>query len=163
MRLEDLAYIITAHSLNPVKSTKAARKWDKTTPYHNHPIWCATMIAHETSLEPRTREIGTIALLYHDIGEDTTIPIPGHLPNSIRTAIHHMTFVSSAEEMQLIWTKSQEIRLFKLYDKVSNWMDGVWMDDKKREKYRTYIHNLTSDVKGNYGSINITKIAEALT
>jgi len=46
-----------------------------------------------------------------------------------------MTFEGGSEqEIVEIWDKPTEIRLYKLYDKVSNLLDGAWMKDEKRKK-----------------------------
>ncbi len=64
--------------------------------------------------------------------------------------------------MELIWAKSPEVRLLKLYDKTSNLMEGIWMNREKRERYAAYSLNLCDDVEKNYGELNITKIARAI-
>ena len=61
-----------------------------------------------------------------------------------------------------VLNKSPEIRLLKLYDKTSNLMDGIWMDEEKRERYVEYTSRLCQDVEQNYGELNITRIARAI-
>lgn len=128
-----------------------------------HPIWCATMIATETTLDMRTRENGGLTLLCHDILEETTQLLPNWLSSRVRNLIGEMTFRGgSAQEMQEFWNKSQEIRLYKLYDKVSNLLNGSWMDDEKRKTYSNYTKRLCQDVDQNHGTLNITKIAKTV-
>lgn len=157
---KDLNYIIEAHRKSEPK--KATRYWDKKTPYHIHPIWCAVTLLHETSLPEELRQDGSQALLYHDILEDTSSPLPDWLSERVQSLVRDLTFESSQQEMEEVWSKSLEIRLLKLYDKTSNLMDGIWMDKGKKEKYVEYISRLCDDVEKNYGRLNITKIARAV-
>ena len=160
---KDIAYIMDAHQNCAKKPSKAVRKWDGKTPYFIHPLWCATTIATETSLEESVRNDGMQALLYHDVLEDTTKGLPEYLSDRVKGIVKDMTFEGGSEqEMKEVWNKSKEIRLFKLYDKVSNLFDGSWMDQEKRAKYMDYTKKLCEDVKKNYGKLNITEIADKL-
>jgi (p)ppGpp synthase/HD superfamily hydrolase len=159
----DIEYIIEAHEHNAKKPSKAVRKWDGKTPYYIHPLWCATTIASETTIDETTRNEGILALLYHDVLEDTTKGLPEGMDNNIGHLIKEMTFEGGSEqEMREIWNKPRQIRLYKLYDKVSNLLDSCWMDTEKRAKYIAYTKRLCEDVNENYGELNITKIAEAI-
>ena len=163
MDARDLYYIIEAHTFWYVNPNKAFRKWDGKTPYYVHPLWCATMIATETALDERTREEGILALLYHDVLEDTRQPLPGWLSDRVKGLIEGMTFKNgSSQEMQEIWSRPREVRLYKLYDKASNLLDGVWMDEQKRKKYQDYTRNLLEDAEQNYGALNITRIVRGI-
>ncbi len=163
MKEEDLSYIRKAHQEHPKKANKAYRKWDGKTPYYTHPLWCATTILTETSLDETTRNEGAQVLLYHDLLEDTTFDLPSTLEERVRELIKEMTFAGgSVEEMQKIWERPAVIRLYKLYDKVSNLLDGSWMPEQKRQRYETYTQALCKDVERNYGTLNITKIARGI-
>ena len=121
------------------------------------------MIATETALDERTREEGILALLYHDVLEDTRQPLPGWLSDRVKGLIEGMTFKNgSSQEMQEIWSRPREVRLYKLYDKASNLLDGVWMDEQKRKKYQDYTRNLLEDAEQNYGALNITRIVRGI-
>ncbi|MBU1643927.1 MAG: hypothetical protein KKA62_04410 [Nanoarchaeota archaeon] len=163
MQQRDLDYVIEAHRDRSVKPSKAFRKWDGKTSYHIHPIWCATMITTETSLPEEIREDGVQVLLYHDVLEDTHRNLPDWLSYRVKTLIGEMTFQGgSSQEMQEIWEKSPEVRLYKLYDKVSNLLDNSWMNYEKRRTYSDYTKRLCQDVEQNYGELNITKIARGV-
>jgi len=162
MNLQDIAYAADAHSSYAKKPSKATRKWDGKTPYAVHPIWCASTIATETMLEERVRNEGIQALLYHDVIEDTTRPIPEHLCERVRQHILDMTFENSDVEMEQIWSKPIEIKLYKLYDKVSNLLDGSWMSSEKRTRYENYTKKLCDEVESHYGELNITRIARSI-
>lgn len=58
--------------------------------------------------------------------------------------------------------KDPRIRLFKLYDKVSNLLDASWMSPELHRKYTGYTQKLLADVEKNYGHLNIVKIAHAI-
>ena len=73
-----------------------------------------------------------------------------------------MTFDSFDEGTELIWERSPEVRLLKLYDMVSNWLDGAWMFSERRTIHRAHIAKLAEDVKQNFGYLNIVQIACAL-
>ena len=107
----------------------SGEKWDGLTPYSVHPIWCATMILHETALAEDIRVDGSQALLFHDVLEDTLAELPNYLSERVKNLVQDMTFESSDVEMLKVWDKPIEVKLFKLYDKVSNLMDARWMPD----------------------------------
>ena len=158
----DMGAIIEAHGSNARSPSKAHRKWDCQTPYAIHPLWCATTIATETHLDTQTRLDGFTVLLYHDMLEDTTASLPLHFPNDLRPKIEMMTYESSDVEMEEVWNRPPEIRLYKLYDKVSNLLDGSWMGEERRQRYCDYTRRLRDDVFANYGELNITRIADAV-
>lgn len=167
--LNDLNYVIRAHHTSARQPHKAYRKWDGVTPYSIHPIWCAMMILSEPSLADGMRRNGALALLYHDIAEDTYAPLPSWLSPEVKRMVEGMTFFGgSKEEMEKVWERPQAIRLLKLYDKVHNLLDGrnTWMpkkeDPKYRQKYEGHTLRLCADVERNYGRLNITKLARKI-
>ena len=119
-------------------------------------------ILHETSLPEELRRDGFQALLYHDVLEDSQLKLPDWLSERIQTLVGDMTFESSQQEMIELWSKPEDVRLLKLYDKTSNFMDGVWMDKEKRKRYAENILKLCDDVEKGYGELNITRIARAI-
>lgn len=164
MESRDFEWVIKAHTQYPRKPKMATRKWDGKTPYHIHPSWCATTLLTETSLPEDLRQDGALALLYHDVLEDTNLGLPPWLSARVHSLILDMTFYGgSQEEMEKIWGKSSEVKLLKLYDKVSNLMDGAWMSAEKREEYVKYTLRLCKDVEDHFGAgLTITKIAKAI-
>lgn len=157
-----IGYSFRAHAEQPTKPSKAVRKWDGKTPYGIHPTWCAMTLLTETTLPEELRATGAQALLLHDILEDTTAGLPEGISAEVAKLVEGMTFASSDEEMELIWTRSQEIKLLKLYDKVSNLLDASWMSEEKRERYAAYLVRLCDDVEPRYGQLNIIRIARAI-
>lgn len=163
MNIKDVEYVIDAHTNHSIKPSKSFRKWDQKTPYHIHPIWCASMLSTETQLDETTRVEGVQALLYHDILEDTTKQIPEWISKKVKKLIEDMTFEGgSGQEIVEIWYKPKEIRLYKLYDKVSNLLDGVWMNEVKKNQYQKYVEKLCEDVEKIFGELNITRIAKVV-
>jgi len=157
---EYISYIMDAHNNHPRKPSKAFRKHDGKTPYWVHPLWCATAIMAETSLPEELRNDGALALLFHDVLEDTTVALPKDLPQQVVDCVHDMTFAGGfTEERQDIWSRSPEVRLFKLYDKVNNLMDSSWMSEGKKQTYKEFSLRLAVDVEKNFGRLNIVHIA----
>ena len=129
-----------------------------------HPIWCANTLLTETSLPESIRFEGAVALLYHDILEDTTSDLKSNLSPKIMSWIKDMTFPGGFDQEQLeLFAKPKEVRLLKLYDKTSNLLDGIWMPTPLKETYTAFTKKLTADVKQNFGELNIVKIATAIT
>ena len=160
--IKDIEYIIEAHSFHTTSSEKKSRKWDANTPYSIHPIWCAMSILHETSLPISIRSKGFYVLGYHDIPEDTDAPLPEWLSSEIKKSIADMTYSSSEDEWENLWKKDKEIRLFKIYDKTSNIMDGIWMEPERKNLHLQHLAKLIIDVRKNYGELNITRMAKSL-
>lgn len=159
---EIMSFVIRAHDAQARANHKRFRKWDGSSPYAIHPIWCAMTILTETSLSEDLRRDGAQALLLHDVLEDTTATLPP-VSERVRALVTEMTFKNSQEEMELIWTRSKECLLLKLYDKVSNLLDGSWMDARKRAVYIAYTGRLMSEVERHYGTdLNILRMARAV-
>lgn len=164
MELEKhLSYVINAHNNLAKKARNRVRLWDKKTPYSIHPIWCAMTILTETSLPKQLRENGCLALLYHDILEDTNAKLPSTLHINVRSLVVEMTFTKGiTQEMREVWEKEPEVKLLKLYDKVSNLLDSSWMSPEEFRLYLNHTRKLADYVKMQYGLLNIVKIAYSL-
>ncbi len=160
---ELVSYVFKAHAESPVKPSKAFRKWDGKTPYGVHPTWCAMMILAEPALPESLRQTGAEVLLLHDILEDTTVQLPHDCSPEVVRLVGEMTFPGgSEEEMRLVWERSSETKLFKLYDKVFNFFDSLWMTVEKRERYAAHMLRLADFVASHYGDLNIVRIARAI-
>lgn len=157
-----IRYACEAHDQHPIKPTKATRKWDGQTPQGIHPTWCAMTILQEPTLPEELRATGALALIFHDLLEDTTVDLPTATTRRVRQLVEQMTFTGMADEMTQIWDKPAEVWLFKLYDKVSNLLDGQWMAGEKAESYKSYTLELADRVEQRFGSLNIVKIARTI-
>lgn len=152
---EHVQFVMKAHEGD-------VRGWDMQTPYAIHPLWCSMTIYSETSLPKQIRDEGAIILLYHDILEDTKLNLPDNLTPNVVDGIIQMTFTGMTQEMVEVWNREPKIRLYKLYDKISNLLDFSWMTPEIIEIYTSYTKRLLEDVEQNYGQLNITRIARAI-
>jgi hypothetical protein len=159
---EAINFAIDAHTNHSKEAKGIVRRWDKTTPYAIHPIWCAMTLLTETTLDEETRRTGCLALLWHDILEDTDVLLPENTKEKVRKLVEELTVESLQKEMQEIWGHSDEAKLLKLYDKTSNLLDGSWMDDDRRNRYIEYTTRLIDFAAERYGELNIVKIARAI-
>jgi len=152
----------SAHSQHGNTSDDNVRFHDHKTPYLVHPLWCAATLLQEPKIPIELRQSGAIALLWHDTLEDTNLPLPSESPEEVARLVEGMTFTSFAEEQSEIWSRSPEIKLLKLYDKVSNLLDGAWMKPEKWNAYVAHTIRLTSEVEQLFGQLGIIKIAKAI-
>jgi hypothetical protein len=155
-------FTIRAHDKYATQPRKRFRKWDGHTPYSIHPLWCATTILTETALPADIRYQGALALLLHDVLEDTEAPLPPSLPAGVEDLVQEMTFDSYEDEVERVWGRSELCHLLKLYDKTSNLLDANWRTNK-REAYINYTGQLCQNAETRWGTLNITKIARAVT
>jgi len=158
---------VLAHSILADKPGKSVRKFDNTTPYAIHPIWCAMTILAEENLSLEIRELGAEVLLLHDFDEDTKAGIPDYTSEKTKHLLLQMIFQDSAHEMEEIWNRDKLVVLFKLYDKVSNMMDSGWMPEERGIAYYReridYLCKLTDFIERTFGRLNITVMARAIT
>ncbi|HYN87302.1 MAG TPA: hypothetical protein VER55_02170 [Ardenticatenaceae bacterium] len=155
-------HAILAHAKHPKTARDAVRFADRATPYAIHPIWCAMTLLTETSLPLELRRTGYQALLWHDTIEDTNLPLPAAMSETVRDLIEEMTFRSFDEEMQRLWERSETAKLLKLYDKVSNLLDGTWMSTGRWNQYVRHTLKLAEIIEARHGQLNIVKIARAV-
>ena len=160
--VESIAHAHRAHAEYPKSPDDMVRFHDRETPYVVHPIWCAATILQEPSLPLELRRTGYQALLWHDTLEDTTLDLPPGIPDVVAKLVEGMTFSSFQEEQEKLWVRSAEIKLLKLYDKVSNLLDGAWMKDEKWNIYVQHTLCLATEVEGHFGTLNIIRIARAI-
>lgn len=159
-----LKLVWEAHDRKATVKINRVRLWDEQTPYAIHLIWCATTLLTETNLPEKIRFEGSIALLYHDILEDTSSDLKSDLSPKIVRWIQAMTFPGGFDqEQQELFTRTKVVRLLKLYDKTSNLLDGVWMPKELSQTYVAFTKKLIEDVRENFGELNITKIATTIT
>lgn len=158
-----IGFIFNSFSEAPKKPSKRYRKWDGKTPMAVHPTWCAMTILTEKGLPEELRWRGAHALLLHDTLEDTTSALPADTPDDVQQLVGEMTFEGgSAEEYELLWERSDEAKLLKLYDKTSNLLDIFDMSDVKRRNMIGHTERLVELVAEIYGELNIVAIAKAV-
>lgn len=158
-----IAWAIDAHNNCPKKPSKAFRKWDGWTPYWIHPVWCGLALLHETSIHEEFRLSGAEALILHDVLEDTNKDLPEWISPRVEGHVKRMIFSSFEEEMEeILKSQDEEQQILRLFDKVSNLLDGVWMSPDKRARYAVYTLRLSEFVEERYGVLNITRMARAI-
>jgi hypothetical protein len=157
-----IQHTIDAHINHPKAPDDAIRFWDKKTPYVVHPIWCGMTLLTETTLPEEIRFTGYQALLWHDILEDTNLPLPEETDLEVIRLVQEMTYQSFRDEQNQIWGQRDVVKLLKLYDKVSNLLDAVWMKDEKWNNLVDYTLRLRQFILETYGELNIVKIAGAV-
>ena len=151
-----------AHSEHGKLPDDSVRFHDRVTPYVVHPIWCAASLLQEPAVSAHLRQVGSLALLWHDTLEDTTLPLPPGTTEEVIRLVEGMTFDSFDQERDELWSRSKEIKLLKLYDKVSNLLDGAWMKSDKWNVYVEHTKRLAVDVELAFGLLGIVKIARAI-
>jgi hypothetical protein len=119
-------------------------------------------LLQEPTIPEELRMNGALALTYHDLLEDTLADLPTDTSPRIRDLVVSMTFTGMADEMAQIWNKTPEIWLLKLYDKVSNLLDGQWMASEKAATYKAYTLTLADQVEAHFGHLNIVRMARAM-
>lgn len=157
-----IAHAIQAHTHFPNTPRDAVRLWDQQTPYVIHPIWCAMTLLTETKLTADIRYPGAIVLLWHDTLEDTQLPLPEHTQPLVRQLVQEMTFMSLDEEFERLWERSNTTKLLKLYDKVSQFLDGIWLKDERWNQLVQHTRRLEQFVVSTYGELNIVKLSRTL-
>ncbi len=164
-----ISSVFRAHHAYAKKGSKRFRKWDGKTPYGIHPTWSALTLLTETTLDEWTRTVGVWTLLNHDLLEDTSasliLPKDERLRAKITTNVKDMSKKpgeSKDEEFWRLINSNNEIILFTLYDKVSNLLDGAWMDDVTKTMYTSYVRVLADNAFKIYGDLNIVKIARSI-
>lgn len=156
-----IAQSILGHALFSKDPMGVARRWDQKTPYGIHPVWCALTVLTETKLPEELRVRLAQAMLFHDFKKDTKTGLPLRLVSGVTELVDGMTFLGSDDEMVQVWERGPEVILGKLYDKLSNLLDGDWMTPEKHEQCRVYVQKLIEKVEATYGTLNIVRLARA--
>ena len=125
---EYIAYVRDAHQNHARPQAKTLRTFPsgEQEPYFTHPLWCALMILGDTQLPNTIRHDGALALLFHDVLEDTTVPLPADLSPEVQHLVQEMTFMGGFdEEKGRVLQKPLPVQLLKLYDKVGSVYDAA--------------------------------------
>lgn len=160
---EYVRYVAEAHQEKVLPTAKAFRVFPsgEKNPYFTHSLWCSTMILLETQLPESLRENGAIALLFHDVLEDTSSPLPESLSPESVSLINDMTYKDFKEEVGGVLKKDSEVKLLKLYDKVATLYDGCLRSFRYPE-WLDFTEKLIVDVEENYGQLNIVILGKEL-
>jgi hypothetical protein len=91
----------------------------------------------------------------HNMLEDTHAELPIVTSGEVRQLIQDMSIASFAVERDLVWQKPKEVRLLKLYDKISSLLDASHYSKAKWNNYVEFTQLLIDDVEDNFGYSNI--------
>ena len=158
-----ITYIAEAHQEKLLPNAKAFRKFPSggVNEYFTHPLWCSMMILLDTKLPDEIRNDGALALLFHDILEDTTVGMPVDLSEGVKTLIQDLTYDNFQEEVIRTLEKPPLIQLLRLYDKTATLYDGD-LNPKRYPEWIGFIEKLIVTVEKEYGELNIILLAKVL-
>lgn len=160
---EYIRYVADAHQEKVLPTAKAFRYFPsgERNPYFTHPLWCAEMMLLETALPEQLREDGAVALLFHDVLEDTSAPLPDGLSAETVRLIQDMTYANFAEEVAGVLAKDKVVHLVKLYDKVAALYDACLRSFRYPE-WLDFTEKLLASVEQNYGELHIVILGREL-
>ncbi len=144
--------------------TEQAFRQDGKVPYTNHALWAATTILLDTALPWEIRELGFVVLLYHDVLEDTSSPLPPAVTYEARQCIEAMTFENFRASLPLIPGLPVHIKLFILVDKLSTLIEEHIPETKveSRKLWKETVLYLAAEVEKYFGRTRIVIMAEAM-
>lgn len=160
----DLYYVMVAHMGHPRKPENRFRKCTGE-PYHVHPFACAAMILSEMSDDiAELQHDGALALLYHDVLEDTHKPLPRWLSERTAEWVYHLTLPEEgfAKTFDALWEKPKEVRLLRLYDSANNLTDMHCFPLEKQREKSWQVLLLAEDVERNFGALAVIDYAREL-
>jgi uracil DNA glycosylase len=161
--IEHVRYVAEAHQAKVLPTAKAYRLFPsgEKNQYFTHSLWCSTMLLLETQLPESLRDDGAVALLFHDVLEDTSAPLPKSLsPESVRL-IKDMTYKNFQDEVAGTLAKDSAVQLMKLYDKVATLYDGSLRSFRYPE-WLDFTEKLITNVERKYGQLNIVILGKEL-
>lgn len=147
------------------------RVFDEVTPHAHHPIRTAYLALMEPMLETEFRYKTAIALLFHDLFEDSTKGLPSDLPpewaDEIGQIVREMTFENGlSQEVKELWSKSPEAILCKLFDKFDSFAESaIWLIKNKPEEGRLFLDHLrrvATYVEREFGRLHTVDLARAM-
>ena len=89
---EYVRYVAQAHQEHVLPTAKAMRVFPsgEKNPYFTHTLWCSMMMLLDTQLPENLRDAGAVALLFHDVLEDTSSPLPDSLSPEAVQFVHEI-------------------------------------------------------------------------
>lgn len=160
---EYVKYVAEAHQEKVLPTAKALRTFasGEKNPYFSHTLWCSMSALLETRLPESIRDDAAIALLFHDILEDTSAPLPESLTPGAVKLIQDMTYENFQQEVTEVLEKDSVVHLVKLYDKVATLYDGALRSFRYPE-WLDFTEKLIDLVERAYGDLNIVILGKAL-
>lgn len=156
-------YVIDVHHRASKDPAQAFRRFDGKTPYSIHPIWAAMTILHEGKLPEDVRERGGKVLLVHDVREDTNALLPEWMLSELEIKrVAELTFANDDEPYILIWERSDEAKLFHLYDCTSNLLNRGTAAPERTKRKKEHVAHLIDHLRPMYGDLYIMDFALAI-
>ena len=151
-----------ATKISPTTGKIATMRQRGKVPFLIHPLWCALTLLHDTRVPWEDRRIGFQALLFHDVLEDTTLPLPDGLEPRAVALIGEMTCDTWEEEIA-IENKEPLFYLVKLIDKLSTtYEEGVRPDPVRRAQWLELNRQLLTRVREYYPNSRTAVMAAAI-
>lgn len=162
--VEYINFTALAHQEKTLPTAKAFRTFPsgEKTPYFAHSLWCSIMLWLDSDLPESIRYPGALALLFHDVLEDTSMQLLGDVSDEVRHLVIEMTYKGGFnEEKTAVLTKPPLIQLLKLYDKTATLYDGD-MKPGRVDEWTGFMEKLIETVEREYGTLNIVLLAREL-
>lgn len=163
--IEYIGIVARAHQEKVLPEAKAIRKHFRTGEenlYFTHSLWCAMMFLLETDLPADIRNNGALALLFHDVLEDTSEKLPKDLSEEVKYLVDEMTYEGGFdEEKNIVLEKPPIVQLLKLYDKTATLYDGA-LKMQRHKPWAEFTQKLANNVEKEYGELNIVLLAREL-
>jgi len=149
----------------------SCRPFDGITPHAIHPIATALLALQEPLLETETRYKVAIALLFHDLFEDSTKGLPNDLPpewvDEITQIVKEMTYENGLpQEVVELWQKSPLTILAKLFDKYHSLTEhAAWMPHHRPIEGRLFLDHsrkVAAYVEKHFGRLHIVSATQQL-
>lgn len=130
-------------------------------PYLEHVLWASMMLMADTAVPQKEREIGSKALLLHDVLEDTDLPLPEWVEPEVKDLVEQMTFKNWAETKAVVPTLPVSTKLLILYDKLMTLYEGH-IRKERFEDWKSFCQYLLDEVEKQYGNIRIVHVGKAI-
>lgn len=160
----DLYYVMIAHMEYPRKPENRFRKCTGL-PYYVHPLECAAMMLAETNRTIAEFQYdAALALVYHDVLEDTFRLLPQWLSERVVEWVNYLTLPEGgfSKTFNDIWGKPQEVRLLRLCDSTNNLRDMDCFSPEKQYEKKEQVLLLAEDAEQNFGALMVAEYARGL-
>ena len=161
--LDETIMIFHLHSKTPQKAT---RRFDGATPAGVHSVLLAMLVLHEESLPEELRVKVAVALLGHDMPEDTHLRLE-ELPFWIKKynalkLVEALTFDESEDKFAKIWELGDEVILAELFDAVGNLLCAKGVKPERMTYRRAMVGKMVVHIGHIWPDLDILKIAKGL-
>lgn len=161
--MQYLKFVFKAHNEQDITHDELFRQFGKT-PYPTHCLLAAQLLLSDQRVPWKERKLGYLALLLHDIKENTAAELPDWVDPQVKKLVNELALDRSnndATTEQQVLNKPDSIKLLILVDMLSNLYEEhvklqhrkIWIAGMKK-----LMHILESE----YGKTRVFTIARAL-